>query len=351
MRIFRTNEGLYVSTDHEADNLPEVAKYDKMDMTGFLALAEADKENFALYLKLQKLDDNICTNFLSIINSYKLEENRFFKIYDSNGNDLVLHNADGIIYIPQCKEISNIKIENTEKCYKDIPISFKFNNLTTNGFLLKDRIITRYSEAIDCKKVQNSQMLVGSDMIIRMNNQVEVKSLTSMNIRFEIISKHQVDLDKLNFMHSNEILEGTDIVSAVHDLTSIDETSGTRLISNEIPDESNNSFFDPMNIFHLKLGKIGFYISLICATIILIALIFTFWKLGMFTLLKKATILCFGFCKKARVNRKKTQKPKPKSEPKAEIELAVLQPKLKEVVVTSPTKKISQKTGSEINNS
>jgi hypothetical protein len=79
-------------------------------------------------------DKKICTNFLSIINLMKTSGNGFFTVFDTNGKKVTLENKNGVIYVPHCEVISELSIDKTKNCYEDIPVTFKQNNETVNGF-------------------------------------------------------------------------------------------------------------------------------------------------------------------------------------------------------------------------
>ena len=153
------------------------------------------------------------------------------------GNELVLFSSNGIVYIPQCTKIFSINITDTKNCYEDIPISFEFKNKSVNGFLLKDNILSRISKVQDCDKVKDVEYIFENTLVTKSRNMTTYKSLKYINIRKEVLSRYQYNLSKMNFVHSNHILEGSDIIAVVHDLTSIDETSGTRLSSEPIPSD------------------------------------------------------------------------------------------------------------------
>jgi hypothetical protein len=279
--LYKTSEGLFISNDINAKKLPEYNVIEKYDITSFYALSELDRDKWELYKKLITLDNKICTNFLSLINTRKTGENGFFTVYDINGNQLVLQNLDGIIYVPQCKPINKILISNTTKCYKDIPISFNINNISISGFIQQDNILTRYSSMTDCRVSKNLALLVSNRYLVtKKNNSIFIDDIVSLNINFEKISKQSLDISQINFLHANELLEGNDIVSIIHDLTTIDETNGIRLTENNNLLESSNTINEPVHLAYLKLGHIGFIISILSVLLIILVLIFMCLKFG-----------------------------------------------------------------------
>jgi hypothetical protein len=48
-----------------------------------------------------------------------------FVVYDSNGGELILESAKGVILIPQCSNVSEVTLVETKNCYKNIPAKFK----------------------------------------------------------------------------------------------------------------------------------------------------------------------------------------------------------------------------------
>ena len=279
IKLFETNEGLYISSDEKAKDLPK--NTGSIEIGSFLAIAELDDHKWNFMKKLLHLDMKICTNFISTINTRRSMTNGFFSVYDVKGNKLTLLNIDGTIYIPDCKPIKTIYVDKTVNCFEDIPIIFMKDGKNQTGFIIEDNIIKRQSRKIDCGKMKNNSIIVSDKMISRKGNDIEIGSLDSMNIKIEKISKLNLNLSELNFKHSNSIIEAPDIISIVHDLVTVDEESGTRLTEKSLIDEITYIFAnDSIHMLFLKLGKTGFILSIIGLTLIIIIIIILLWKFG-----------------------------------------------------------------------
>ena len=64
----------------------------------------------------------MCSSLLSIISSRRADHDGLFVVYESNGGELILESAKGVILIPQCSNVREITLVETKNCYKNIPI-------------------------------------------------------------------------------------------------------------------------------------------------------------------------------------------------------------------------------------
>lgn len=122
-----------------------------------------------------------------------------------------------------------------------------------NGFLSKSYIIIRASNIIVCNKLKNYSFIFDEKLITRSKNDLRIESLRSLNLKFETITK--LDLD-LNFRHDKHIIEGTDIVSIIQDLTTINEPLGKRLLlENKIEESEIKVRINQIYREHNKINK------------------------------------------------------------------------------------------------
>lgn len=159
------------------------------------------------------------------------------------------------------------------------------NNKTINAFLLPERIISRVSQVIDCDKAPEVKYLFYKNFLIhKVKNITTVKDLRAFNMKKEVIAKTRVELSNMNFMHNSHLTESSDLLSAVHDLISVDDTTGTRLSVDPLPTDSIPSNYD-FSVFNFNnlVSNINFMIN------IFILLIFT---------ILTVSLLLFFFCRK-----------------------------------------------------
>ncbi|CAF1052320.1 unnamed protein product [Brachionus calyciflorus] len=123
----------------------------------------------------------------------------FMKIKDFNNNELVFYSNLGTLSIPPCVKINEIIINNTTRCYKDIPISFKLNDTLKNGFLTRDNIITKISNLIECS--ENDKEIITEDLsIIRKGPYIYIEK--DNNLIKKRLTVFNVNTSTMNFVHS-----------------------------------------------------------------------------------------------------------------------------------------------------
>ena len=184
---------------------------------------------------------------LSLIASKRALDDDFFSIMDSNGNEFILEVNSGVVYIPRCTVINEIIIENVTKCYKDLPIKFSLNGTIYLGFYLHSNLVTRVSELVDCDSSRVDTTIIEDYRITRNRTMIYVTRNTNMRkIIMSLISKNW---SSLNYVHSNHIIDGSDIIKIIHDYTEIEDNHGPRIVSDTIPADT----IMPLRIL-LKLG-------------------------------------------------------------------------------------------------
>ncbi len=118
---------------------------------------------------------------------------------------------ENIIYLPVCSPIYELNIRATEKCYKDLPISFKVallgntNQIFKAGYLTTNNFIKDYSPEVNCNLIKTTQLLPSTkQMIIRRGKNATCYNTTHMIIHDLSINSH-ID-ENINFNHHNEII-------------------------------------------------------------------------------------------------------------------------------------------------
>jgi hypothetical protein len=188
----------------------------------------ADKD-YSFYNELEtqnKIRDYVCNNFLSILYTFKNMENKFRRVLDSNGNNLILYVKNGNVIVPQCIEINKINVpDDIRMCYDDIPISFKQNNKTeTKAFLRNTGIITKTSEETYCRNDPREWYFP------EINKLVTLKAyrftLESPKVFRTRITNKLSNITKLNIHHSNLVQEGFDTVKEIMHYNQVIEHDG-----------------------------------------------------------------------------------------------------------------------------
>ena len=147
--FMRTVEGLFLSIE-ETKNLSQTPKDYKANAG--IVLADMDFENYETLRIISELSYINCLRFTAVLNILRYESDRFLIHFDDIRNPLVLYANYGNIFLPKCANVTYmVIITKTEKCYRDVPIKFKLNNTTLNGFLSIEGIVRISSEIIECQ--------------------------------------------------------------------------------------------------------------------------------------------------------------------------------------------------------
>ena len=121
-------------------------------------------------------------------------------------------------------------VASTIHCYKDIPITFMFQNRNISSFLQNDKIIKRHSKLINCKAID--QVMDLSHIQIRRNssfNTIESRSKTHS----EILNLLDTRTQNFNFHHLQQIIESVDILDDVNRFFHVSEMDQKFIISSE----------------------------------------------------------------------------------------------------------------------
>lgn len=81
-------------------------------------------------------------------------------IRDVRGNDVVLYNDHGTLLIPQCATVQEIIVQNTTRCYHDLPVTYIIEDKKYNGFLTQDNILKKTSDIVECATIRDKTYYV-----------------------------------------------------------------------------------------------------------------------------------------------------------------------------------------------
>ena len=142
--VFDTAEGLQLTTDSRVFNFKRLEN--ELKVVDNLLLTEIDynkKQELEMIVSIyQSTNTKLCQLYKSFLHLYSKLDDEFFIFSDFNGNDAVIYSDEGHIFVPQCQLVNEIKIiNNTNNCYKDIPIQIEYNKKTLNAFLTQEKII------------------------------------------------------------------------------------------------------------------------------------------------------------------------------------------------------------------
>ena len=155
--IYTTSEGLYLTKFIKNYNGFTLKKSNTQLSTNQYLLESDEDENKIRTSKMYKeLNIRNCYLLVNLLQIYKKTlYDKFFKIQDISGNELVIYSVQNKLFIPQCVDIGEIEIQETHKdCFTDLPIIWFNNGTNHTGFLTNDKIITRNSLKISCDNSQ-----------------------------------------------------------------------------------------------------------------------------------------------------------------------------------------------------
>ena len=240
-----TNRNRY--NNKKPDNTYIAKKFQRLNQTDSslmrdLILSTIDFSQFTELKNLLNTQTSICANFIMNLNIIKSFNDKFSRIFATNGDVTILYSKNNTIIIPKCKSIKSIIIrENTDNCYRDIPITYKLENKTITGFLNNDNIIIRYSIIVDCSFnkdklyfLTNGEILTQTGNKISYNHKIKTKSLSDLNLK----------LSDLHLQHSDLILDGIDSWDNIPLSNQVIENGDNFLILSDTDYSSKNKIFN-----------------------------------------------------------------------------------------------------------
>ena len=153
LTLYYTNEGLYVTSvkDLEILDKSDIKTSSNSNLMDKLILSNIDFNEFNDLKWLKFVDTQVCTVLQSLLILYTRFEEEFLKVFNSKGEKAIIYTNNGIIYAPECVKVSIITFPiQSNKCYKDLEISFNVFNEERTGFISKDGIVKTKSLEVNC---------------------------------------------------------------------------------------------------------------------------------------------------------------------------------------------------------
>ena len=299
--FFETGEGLYILFKKQNQKLSCVARNitESKAITEIL-LAESDYTTYRSFRELTELNYQICLHYMSMVNMFRLFDDRYLRLPDLRGNNAILYTKSGSIFIPQCTKIDKIIVhENNKFCYRDTPISFTHQNQTVNAFLTTEGIIRKTSKIIECNGDTQIILLKNTpNYFIKRIDKITSKESTK-NFNYKKVKLNVYEIHRINMFHSKILIEGYDPVENFQKIMTTNELSGEFKVlpSPEIQKELNNKKI--IQEAEKKLGttikRVLAGLTLIISLLITIIIIFFLFKC---TNIITSLIRCCSCCKK-----------------------------------------------------
>ncbi len=285
MELFRTNEGLFITKQANSATLQlhNVKPSKDNNIINKLMLANLDFDELTSIKWLEFIDTQVCTVYSVLMQVYRHLEGEFLRITNSKGEEAILYTKNGLIYGPECVEITKMDTpEDTTKCYREIPVTFTHNGEKRTGFLTTDRIIKLVGYEVDCKL--DSDIVVFSQHSFQRKGKNIIKK-TRKEYNWIISNLVKNELRQLNTHHPDAVLIGYDELKVISEIMPQHEGTNTYYVE-PIPDDLSRGLAEKwidgikskfINIF--KTLKNYIFIIIIIIIGILFFLIFSYTSL------------------------------------------------------------------------
>lgn len=246
---YETTQGLFIANYPAASTYYGKGNVDQRSIDE-LIIEEEDGRDLS-FLKIVR-DMNVRTCRLmsnNLIMQASQRDQEFTSIIDARDNEVILFINSGKIVVPRCVRIHKIELRNTTTCFKDIPIRFKYNNMTINGFLDRGvrNLVKAASISIVCTEVERTYHMDEYSYIISKGN----VHYPGPYIKSNLIKLSLMDYNstRLNFEHYTQIFEGDESLERFINLTKIVEqgnderyfiTKSEMKIESEVAEVVNN---------------------------------------------------------------------------------------------------------------
>jgi hypothetical protein len=245
IKVYKTAEGFYLTKfviNNKSDSIfkhPEIipAKQTTQVQVNMFQAAESDSarlNQIQIYKELNVRNCYAISNSVNLIS--KISNDKYHKIKDIYGNELIFYVQNKNVYIPNCMKIKQISIRtgpefnNPTICTEGIEIEIikisETNNrnatntterVTKNKkvYLYSDKIIAHHTHRIDCKTEDYKVKIQLSNNTV-VNRYYDNKARTTMiEIKYELKSQQKIDiinnnLTEINCRHQSQILETID---------------------------------------------------------------------------------------------------------------------------------------------
>lgn len=236
LELYKTTEGLYLMVNK---GLNEKQKVDVMKMKvkntevksaySFM-MAEQDSDKRKAQKTLVEMNLRSCYSFSNNLASLGSQSDQYHVIRDYKGKKVVIYTNNGIIYLTDCTQVSNVEIvKETSKCYENFGVIFKRGNITQTGWMDRYKTIINVGKTQNCN--ENNRIIMLNETHIAHKNAYTVSIEANPYFNSELTSL-LVDIDKENYMHNKLILGGVNIISEINRRIAIKENGVEFFIKN-----------------------------------------------------------------------------------------------------------------------
>ena len=281
MELYSTAEGLYITQD---DTSLKLNKADlQIDIMKEILLADSDFKTIELHketLRIAQLQNiKYCKLLVSQIKLLTNEKDQFFTLNDNDGEEIILENRQGIIYVPNCIKIHLIQLrKQTSFCTNHVEVSFIHKNETINGYLNQNGLITQKVQGI-CSTKEHTILIPEKQVILKKQERKIIEIIKLDSTQFQKLALPKKLKDSINFKHDKILFEDIDLFNINNDILQFqDETSFNHV------EPMNGSMFAKIIEYtkHLKTSWINIFHHFLLCLVFLICLIFTLTLITIF---------------------------------------------------------------------
>ena len=302
--IYSTTSGLFVSTNNDS------LKLDKSPMEistlNELILADIDYKTIKTYKALmenqQVFYQKLCNIFFNSIRTMSKNSDQYITLYDISGEELVIHVKNGIPFIPHCNILESITIKNfSTECFEDIPVEIIVDKKRSRVFLQSYGILKQETRKLnDCDKYENTVFLPENKGLLKQIGQ-EIVLIIPEQIHYQKIHLQTLNWSKLNFMHDQKIIQGTDLLLQFKNLTNVWQLDG-EFDSKNLDTINHSSESSVAQVVNSSLSKIKkswnefmhqFLLYIIALVVIVIVITLIYFVIKRKKKLKKIPVVTF----------------------------------------------------------
>ena len=258
--MMRTTEGLYLSYQRLVLlTVDDTARPKDSKALTELILADRDFETDITIIKIHELAQIECTIFRNSLTFISFAHNKYVKIKDYKGNDIIIYSNFGNIYRPMCVDVDKFTIANqSTNCYEHVPVSFRLQSKTINGFLTQNGIIQQTSNSIACNNIKQFIRISKDISIIRTDNKyLVIENSTELYRIINFVSIHI----QHEVRHNDIMKEGVDYQSQIIKYVEAKEPDGSWYVDNRSEDIKISGLDNIGAYFGEKWGAVKYVLA------------------------------------------------------------------------------------------
>jgi hypothetical protein len=237
VRLYKTTDDLLVllANDHLAQDhqhievANEKTTFNRQHDINNLMLAESDAEKYNQWRRAQERVDlasyKECQALSTQLQLIAKEQDSFNTIHDLNGNEIITYSSNNLIHIPVCQKVNTISLRKTNECYEDFPITLDLNNKRINAFLTKNNFIKRSSQQVNCKIINQAQLLPGNELILLRKGPTAQVNPTKGVIFIDLAVAHHQH-ERISLAHHEQIIGSYESAKSKEASSSNDDIEG-----------------------------------------------------------------------------------------------------------------------------